>query len=1465
MGNAPLIRLLRFIFRLLFVLLVGGYAAVCLYLDTTAGRVRVASEIAHRLSQQVGARVEIGSARLGLPGHILLSDVRLYDRADSLMLSAATVAGSISIRDLLSSGAVRLRSVALLDGQARIYQQRADTATNIQFFLDAFKSGTEPSRHTDVRVSRLVVRRFAARFDRLDAPSARPGVLDASHLALQDLSLSADLPALTDELLHLRLRSLAFNERSGLTIDNLTGEIWLKDGGVRLEQLEVRMPRSRLSLPALTAEFNRRNIASTLRTSGVLPPAVLATDDLAPLFPAVAQLHATLHLSSAFDVTPQRIVLRGADLVVEHPSAAFRGDLQIDRDGSGLAALIVRSDRLSADVPAVSSSLQTITGKALPDVATRLGGADFQGTLQWRRGAGAEFDGTLATTHGSVSGQAHYTPNALAANLYLNNVGFATIFQSVDFPESLSATIDGKVSMPNGTPHAFDGKVNLVQAVWRGRLVRGMMAEGHAEADVLNLQVVSTDPAASLQGHLVAALAGGKPQEIAWTGTITRFVPSAWGIDAPHDLVVSLDGNVEARGLAALATMEGTAMLNSVQVSGAGMDISQHDLSFDVRRGEGGHDVSFLTPYGDLSLRGPLAPEQLQAAAQSLLVRALPDFAEMFNVSAPVQSLPDSMRWALKANLTDDKLFTEVFRIPLTAPEGLFVEGVLASGNGRTELIVTADTLCYDNQGFGPTDIYLQGEGEEYSLMIQTQKQLAGMPMNLAATAQTMGGKLTTRFSWLDANEAFRGELAAVTMPMGDCGTRMRTVLEPTEVFFKDSVWNVASGTVIWGRDTLAVDRLLVEHEHQHLYVDGAFSEGSPDSITADLQGIDLEYVFDLLKFHPVYFAGIADGHAVLTFADKKPVVRARLDISDFSINNGLLGRADIRGQVDLQSLHIGLDADILDAPHGRTLVTGFVSPPMQELDLNIDSRRTNIEFLRRYISGFLANVSGRATGQARLFGTFKELQLTGDVMADLSGNLPILGCNYQVDSAHVVMTPGLIDIRSGKIRDMADGTAIATGRIEHDYLDDFRYAFGFDLDHLLIYDRQRTSELTFSSHALASGHVTLKGEPGRLDCDLDVRPERGSNFRYHIDLPEDYTSSSLLRIRPAPELESGKMLTADATKNRTESSTDVRMSLNLDMHPDVPLTVIMDEKTGDNIVVRGNGPLRATYYNKGQFSLFGTYTVESGIYKMTIQDIIHKDFHFQEGGTVVFNGKPFDGLMDLQAAYTVPSASLADLNLTGGVSQNGVRVNCLLNFSGQLRDPKVRFDLDMPTVSQDVKQMVRSLISTDEEMNRQVLYLLAIGRFYTYDYAAANGAQSQGETAMNSFLSNTLSGQLNNFIASAMGQSNWTFGTNVSTGNYGWEDVGVEGQIGGRLLNNRLLINGNFGYRNSVTQQSGNFVGDFDVQYLLTPGGGIRLKAYNETNDRYFTKNSLTTQGAGIVLQRSFHKFGDLFRRKKK
>ena len=83
--------------------------------------------------------------------------------------------------------------------------------------------------------------------------------------------------------------------------------------------------------------------------------------------------------------------------------------------------------------------------------------------------------------------------------------------------------------------------------------------------------------------------------------------------------------------------------------------------------------------------------------------------------------------------------------------------------------------------------------------------------------------------------------------------------------------------------------------------------------------------------------------------------------------------------------------------------------------------------------------------------------------------------------------------------------------------------------------------------------------------------------------------------------------------------------------------------------------------------------------------------------------------------------------------------------------------------------------------------------------------------------------------------------------------------------MNNRLLFNGNFGYRDK-TLNTNQFIGDFDIEYLLNPKGSWRLKAYNRYNDQnYYVRTAQTTQGVGLVFKKDFDNFFGFLHPKKR
>ena len=579
------------------------------------------------------------------------------------------------------------------------------------------------------------------------------------------------------------------------------------------------------------------------------------------------------------------------------------------------------------------------------------------------------------------------------------------------------------------------------------------------------------------------------------------------------------------------------------------------------------------------------------------------------------------------------------------------------------------------------------------------------------------------------------------------------------------------------------------------------------------------------------------------------------------------MGDLDIYGAWDNEKKGIYLDAHIQEKDISKTHVNGFIYPikPTSGLDLNIDANNLNIKFLEHYMRSIAQDVRGRASGKVHFYGKFKGLTLDGAVMTDASMKFDILNTSFALKDT-IRLAPEGITFDNIHIADMEGHQGKLNGYLHYEHFKNIKYQFDIQVNNMLVMNTQESPDFPFYGTVYATGNALLTGNAqDGLDANIAMTTNRNTNFTYSTGTVASATNNQFIKFvdkTPRRSIQDSVQLVSFYEQvqqkiEKKESQTDIRLNILVDATPDATMKIIMDPVAGDYISGRGSGNIRMEFYNKGDMKMFGNYHIQQGIYKFSLQEVIRKDFIIKEGSTITFNGPPLDATLDIQASYTVPSASLNDLipDASTIIQQPNVRVNCMMNLNGILLRPTIKLGIELPNERDEVQALVRNYLSTDEQMNMQILYLLGIGKFYMEN----NTGERQSSDMMSSVLSSTLSGQLNNMLSQIIDNNNWNIGTNLSTGEKGWTDMEVEGILSGQLLNNRLIINGNFGYRDNPMANT-NFVGDFEAEWLLTRSGDVRLKAYNETNDHYYTKTNLTTQGVGVMYKKDFNKWNELF-----
>jgi hypothetical protein len=98
--------------------------------------------------------------------------------------------------------------------------------------------------------------------------------------------------------------------------------------------------------------------------------------------------------------------------------------------------------------------------------------------------------------------------------------------------------------------------------------------------------------------------------------------------------------------------------------------------------------------------------------------------------------------------------------------------------------------------------------------------------------------------------------------------------------------------------------------------------------------------------------------------------------------------------------------------------------------------------------------------------------------------------------------------------------------------------------------------------------------------------------------------------------------------------------------------------------------------------------------------------------------------------------------------------------------------------------------------------------------------------------------------------------------------DEQLEVALSTQLLDDRLIIDGNLDVSgsNANSQKTSAIVGDFNIEYKLTPDGRFRVKAFNRSNDlSLYTQYSPYTQGVGIFYRKEFNNIREFFYRPKK
>ena len=1444
---------------------------------------RLCREGEKALGEFLNTEVSIGSVSITPFNQVELKDVLINDQQGDSLLTIDKLGAGINLKDLIADRNIVVTYGEIIGLNGHVTRPDKDSPTNMQFIIDAFKPKEDkPPKPFDVQVKTVVIRNSSLTYDVLDQPH-KPGRLDPNHLAVSNLRADLTLPRLKNNDFDIRVKRLSFDEQSGLSLKRLSTNVHLTDNSLDVQDIKVKLPGSDIALDDIHLEYSSlKNLGNELRQMPLrlrTPGSTITPSDLAPLVPQLNQFDEPVTVAAEVVKYGSRIEVSNLRLNTLNGGLALnaRGGFSLPTEG-GYSTLDL--DRIDFDARASDiSRLMALAPNMSPQarsIISRCGNVTLDGEMH-SKGSNMSFNGKVGTSLGNADLNGtlarHQGETHISGHVKTDGLQLGTLLDKRNLLDqvAMDAQVDAVMRGGDVSGH-LQGHIHFVD--FKGTRYHDIDADVDKQGQNFTGTLALNDPNGRVELEGVAQLNGANSSfdvnittrdlNLAHMGISGKYPNHRLSADA----TASFWGN-------SLDNISGHLSVNDfsmVDSHGKGLHFNHLEVNADNDGIDKIVDINSDHINGFIS--GQYDFNTIVPTVKHMLSRAFPQyFGDYADYTHSGQ--PHDVRFNLVIN--PDEELHEMLNLPVSLAYRVIVEGNLDENDNTFDLVVDAPLMLQGNKLIEQTRLVASLDSVSDQIIINAQSSYPsknGM-INLNVDASGQNNRLDANLAWRVPNERdFYGNVSmSGLLDRGDDGKMKANIdINPSQMVFNDTVWTVEKGHINIGNGIVAVDNFTGRHGEQFISINGKVSHDPDDELCVELNDVSLDYVFETLAVDHVDFGGRATSkfYASDLLSGNPRLYTPSLFIKDISYNDAVLGDFDISASFDNEKKGVLVKGDIAQ-PNGKfTQLDGGIYIADDSLYIEFDSDHANVAFLKPYMEAFTSDVQGEMSGKAILFGNFHTINLDGDIVADsIKFLVDYVNCYYTASNVPIHIVPNLIEISDVPIHDREGHEARLGGWLRHDAFHKPEFSFAItDAHDFLSYDTNSSINPDWYGTIYGNGACFVEGGPGIVNIRVNMTSAPRSKFTLVMNDNEEVNNYNFITFmdRNAPpepvvvqEMDTLDMIMSQLKQKVQQEIASEPSAYNIDLQgditPDVALTVVMDPVGGDRIKATGSGHMRMTYNNNGELKTYGKYTLEKGTYNFTLQDVIIKDFTIRDGSSISFEGDPYAALLDLEAVYSL-NANILDLDDSFGQDQdlkrNNVPVHALLRAKGIISQPEISFDLEFPTLTTEAYHKVKSIISTDEMMNRQIIYLLALNRFYPQ--VKTTGDKSNENEFLTSVASSTIAGQLSNILGKM--SDNLSIAPNFRADN-GFTDMEVDVALSSQLLNNRLLLNGNFGYRdNTYNQSNTNFIGDFDIEYLLNSKGTFRLKAYNHFNDQnYYLRNALTTQGVGVVWKHDFSK----------
>lgn len=1266
--------------------------------------------------------------------------------------------------------------------------------------------------------------------------------LDANHIALSGVTVGIDSLYFCSPELKLSLRECAFKEKSGITVERLTGTVAMDSTNIYLPAIELRTPDSYLSARftmALNAFDDERPGNLKLHADGAIGKQDIMRfiGDMPTGF-VRRWPNRPLSIKAALAGNMKSMNIGGVNIKL--PSA-------FNINASGSAGNLTDTDNLRAtvrlDANAYDLGFVTELLKAQGTAVTiprniglkgkvNINGKRYQASLTASEGGGSiKADGYFDA--GRMSYDATLTADNVKTSHFMPGSGLG------DFTGSMTVKGRGTDFMSPRTSLTAEAGVEKF-SIGQYNL-DGISLHANKKGVAANINLDSDNPLvkgtvaldANLGRKKISSTLTADLRHADWYGL--RLVESqlSTSLRCRVDLSTDLKSYLGVKG-----------MINDLAITDSGHVYRPDDLFVDVLTSL--DTTHFVTECGDFRLHfnGCGGYKKILNSA-NLFTQELS--TQLKNKQIDVSELRKKLPLA-QFYLTTGKnnpLSRFIARKGFTFQDADIdvTSSPLVGLNGNVQLLGLQNaTAMLDTVRFNISSDTTQCT---YSAQVRNNKDNKQYVFNALLDGYIFQKGSGANIKFYDARDSLGLKLGMVAS-MEEHGIKVRMLTDDPILGYKKFKVN-EDNYIYMGTDRRVSAKLQLladDGTDVHIYSDDKNTEALQD-LTIGVKKFDLEKVLSIVPYMP-NITGIMNGDLHLIQTPEDILVSGNMSVDKMTYERTRMGKLSTEFVYMPQGDGTHSVDGILSCNDKQVAqLNGTYNPAGEgKLEASMSMERMPVRLFNGFIPDRIIRMNGYADGGVAIKGTLDKPQVNGEIRFDSCYMRSAqYGIRMRMSDTPVRIVGSNLLFEDFKMFANNNNPLTLNGNVDFSDLNAMRMDLRMVARNCQIIDSKENRRSIAFGKAFVDFFATMKGPMEHLEMlgRLDVLGSTDMSY-----ILRDTPLSADNRMNELVKFVSFEDTTATVVEHQPMSGFTMDLTMNVNQGAHVMCYLNTDHS--NYLDIMGGGTLRMQYDLAGNIRLTGRYTLENGEMKYSLPVIPLKTFTIQDGSYIEFTGDPMNPKLNITATERTKA------NVWSGTGDEGgrtVEFDCGVIITKTLSDMGLEFTLSAPedmTLNTELQSM------SVEQRGKLAVTMLTTGMYL----ADGNTSGFSMNNALNSFLQS----EINSITGNALRSLDLSFGMDNSTDASGSTHTDYSFKFSKRFWNNRMkiVVGGKVSTGPDVANQNESFFDNVTFEYRLGDSSDKYVKLYYDNNAYDWLEGTVREYGVGFIWRRSLQHFKDIF-----